>query len=335
MTDNPKDQLSPSWPTIYELASTIPQTDLVTNRGGKNMPPITKGLTPEDFPLHKGYFEATPEQIASLRVPKIEVTNEVRGFQREKVNSHVRKIAKAMIAGEEMPPMMISIFPDQQAYIDDGQHRALAAVMTRMPLEVVVKERTVAQARKLFAAQSRAKKLSRDDTLMTGDSPIELYIQDALTSDNHPWASLVGVRSSRYRMSPTTMASAVGAFVYNTMNTSINDFIRRPEEEFDESLAATLADLIHAFGTKTTNPVAFKGGVVRAIAYAAVHIFRRNENSQMQDYGRWMTHMPGFDFGKYPHLLNKEGHLSLELVAHWNKRLPESRRVTLNPLVTS
>jgi hypothetical protein len=330
MTENPKDQLSPSWPTIYELAATIPQTDLQTNRGGKNRPSITKGLVPEDFPIQKGYFEATPEQLASLRVPKIEVSDEVRGFQREKVNSHVRRIARAMVAGEEMPPIMVSIFPDQKAYIDDGQHRALASVMTRLPLEVVVKERTVAQARKLFAAQARAKKLRRDDTLLTGDSAIELYIQDALTSDNHPWSTLVGVQASRYRMSPTTMAAAVGAFVFNTMNTSINDFINRPESEFDEALANTLADLIRAFGTKTTNPVAFKGGVVRAISYAAVHIFRRNENSQMRDYGRWMTHMPSFDFGKFPHLLNKEGYLSLELVNHWNKRLLESRRVHVN-----
>lgn len=329
MTENPKDQLSPDWPTIYELAATIPQIDLQTSRGGKNRPPVTQGLVPEDFPLHKGYFEASPEQIASLRVPKIEVTNTVRGFQREKVNSHVRKIARAMLAGEEMPPLMISIFPDQKAYIDDGQHRALASVVTRLPLEVVVKERTVAQARKLFASQSRAKKLRRDDTLLTGDSAIELYIQDALTSSNHPWSTLVGQSASRYRMSPTTMAAAVGAFTFNSMSLSINEFTKRSEDEFDEALAGTLADLIRAFGTKSTHPVAYKGGVIRAIAFAAVHIFRRNENSQMRDYGRWMTHMPTFDFGKYPHLLNKESHLSIELVNHWNKRLPDDRRVKI------
>lgn len=329
MTENPKDQLSPDWPTIFELASTIPQIDLTTSRGGKNRPPVTQGLIPVEFPVRQGYWEASPEEIASLRVPKIEVTNEVRGFQREKVNSHVRKIARALLAGDEMPPLMISIFPDQRAYIDDGQHRALAAIVVRKPLEVVVKERTVAQARKLFASQARAKSLRRDDTLLTGDSAIELYIQDALTSDAHPWSTLVGVRATRYRMSPTTMAAAVGAFVFNSLSVSINEFTRRSEEEFDEGLAATLADLVHAFGTKSTHPVAFKGGVVRAISYAAVHVFRRNENAQMGDPGRWMTHMPNFDFGKYPHLLNKESQLSVELVHHWNKRLPEGRRVKI------
>jgi hypothetical protein len=325
---NPKDQLSQNWPTVFELATTIPQIDLTTSRGGKNRPPITQGLMPADFPLQEGYFQASPEQLASLKVPKIEVTDEVRGFQREKKNAHVRKIARAMLAGEEMPPLMVSIFEDGIAYVDDGQHRALASLLTRIPLDVVVKRRTVDQARKLFASQHKAARLRRDDTLLTGDSPLELYIQDALTSASHPWSSLVGMTATKYRMSPTTMAAAVGSFVYNSLSIGINDFIRRPENEFDDSLAAMLADLLHAFGTKVTNPVAFRGSVVRAITFAAIHIFRRNENAQVHDVGRWMHHMSQFDFGKYPHLLGKEAQLSIELVNHWNKRLPAQRRVT-------
>jgi len=323
-----KDQISPNWPTIFELASTIPQIDLNTLRGAKNRPPVTQNLIPTEFPVQEGYFEASPEQLASVIVPKVEVTNEVRGFQREKVNAHARKIAQAMLAGEEMPPVMLSIFPDDKVYVDDGQHRMLASMITRMPLEVVVKRRTVEQARKIFAAQSRAKALRRDDTLLTGDSPLELYIQDALTSDDHPWSALVGVRATRYRMSPTTMAASAGAYGFNSLAMSINDFIRRPEKEFDEQRAATMADLIHAFGSKTTNPVAFKGGVIRAITLAAVHIFLRTDTAPTaKDYARWMTVMPGFDFFKHPHLLSKEHQLSVVMVDHWNKRLPEARRV--------
>ena len=324
---NPKDQLSQKWPTIFELASTIPQIDLATSRGALNRPPITQGLMPVDFPLTEGLFEASPEQLASLKVPKIEVTDEVRGFQREKKNAHVRRIARAMLAGEEMPPLMVSIFEDGQAYVDDGQHRALASVLTRIPLEVVVKRRTVEQARKLFASQSKGAKLRRDDTLLTGDSALELYIQDALTSMNHPWSSLVGLNASKYRMSPTTMAAAVGSFVYNSLSIGISDFIKRPESEFDDNLAAMLADLLHAFGTKTTHPIAFRGSVVRAITFSAIYIFRRNDHAAVNDVGRWNTHMSTFDFGKFPHLLGKESQLALELVNHWNKRLPESRRV--------
>jgi hypothetical protein len=289
---NPKDQLSQNWPTIFELASTIPQIDLTTSRGAPNRPPITQGLIPAEFPLNEGYWSASPEQLASLKVPKIEVTDEVRGFQREKRNSHVRKIARAMLAGEEMPPLMISIFEDGNAYVDDGQHRALASVLTRIPLEVVVKKRTVEQARKLFASQQKAAKLRRDDMLLTGDSPLELYIQDALTSSNHPWSSLVGMQATKYRMSPTSMAACVGSFVYNSLSIGISDFIKRPEAEFDENTAAMLGDLLHAFGTKSTNPVAFRASVLRAITFAAIYIFRRNDNMRVQDVGRWNTHMP-------------------------------------------
>ena len=327
--NTPKDQISTTWPTIFELASTIPQIDLVTLRGGKNRPPVTQNLIPVEFPVKEGYFEASSEQLASVIVPKVEVTNEVRGFQREKVNSHARKIAQAMLAGEEMPPVMLSIFPDDKAYVDDGQHRLLASMITRKPLEVVVKRRTVEQARKIFAAQSRAKTLRRDDTLLTGDSPLELYIQDALTSDDHPWSALVGVRATRYRMSPTTMAASAGAFGFNSLAMSINDFLRRPEKEFDTQKAASMADLIHAFGSKTTNPVAFRGGVIRAITLTAVHVFQRNgREATPKDYARWMTHMPQFDFNKYPHLLSKESQLSMVMLDHWNKRLPASRKVT-------
>jgi hypothetical protein len=226
-----------------------------------------------------------------------------------------------------MPPLMISIFEDGQAYVDDGQHRALASVLTRIPLEVVVKRRTVEQARRLFASQSKGAKLRRDETLLTGDSPLELYIQDALTSTNHPWSSLVGMGSSRYRMSPTSMASSVGSYVYNSLSTSISDFIRKPESEFDENLAAMMADFLHAFGTKATHPVAFRGSSIRAITFAAIYIFRRHHAVAVNDVGRWMTHMPTFDFGKYPHLIGKEGQLAIEMVNHWNKRLPEGRRV--------
>jgi hypothetical protein len=321
-----KDQLSKNWPTIFELAATVPQINLVTSRGGKNRPPITQGLVPEPFPAETGYFEATPEQLASLKVPKIEVTDEVRGFQREKKNAHVRNIARAMLDGKEMPPLMISIFEDGQAYVDDGQHRALASIFTRIPLEVVVKRRTVEQARQLFASQSKGAKLRRDETLLTGDSPLELYIQDALTSTNHPWSSLVGMGASRYRMSPTSMASSVGSYVYNSLSTSISEFVRRPDD-FDETRAASMADFLHAFGTKATNPVAFRGTSIRAITFAAIYIFRRNENVAINDVGRWMTHMPMFDFYKYPHLMGKEGQLAIEMVNHWNKRLPMARRV--------
>jgi hypothetical protein len=163
MPDNSLSDLSANWPTIFELASQIPQV----TRGSTNKyaAPVTQGLIPQPFPVMPGYREIPPEQIASLRVPTIEVGVEIKGFQREKVNAHARKVARAMEAGEEMPPIIVSIFPDGNAYVDDGQHRALGALIARKKLEVVVKHRTVDQARKLFANQGKARTLRSDDTL--------------------------------------------------------------------------------------------------------------------------------------------------------------------------
>jgi hypothetical protein len=330
--DSATGQISPNWPTIFELASSIQQIDLNApsnmRKGGRNRAPVTKNLTPVPFPTKTGYFEVTPEQIASLRVPKIEVTDEVKGFQREKINQHARKIAKALLDGAEMPPILISVYPDGNAYVDDGQHRALGAIIARKNLEVVVKARTVDEARQLFANQGRARTLRSDDTLLTGNSAIELYLQDAVTSDNHPWSHLVSASASHSKMTPTSMVVCVGSFVFNTMTMSPNYFTSRDPNDFDTRVADKLARLITAFGNKTTNPMAFRAKSLRAISMAAIYIFRRNEHHQHSDEERWVRHMPSFDFGSYVHLMNREGELAIALVDHWNKRLPQNRRVT-------
>ena len=331
MTDS-KEQISPNWPTIFELASTIQAIDLNApasrRKGGPNRRSVTHGLTPEPFPVKEGYFIATPEQIASLIVPKTEVGIDIKGFQRGKVNAHARKIARALLEGKEMPPILLSIFPDGKVYVDEGQHRCLGSIIARMPLEVVVKRRTVEQARELFANQSRSKRLKSDDTLLTGSSAIELYLQDALTTDHHPWSSLVSAYPSPVRMTPTSMTLCVGAFAHNTMDMSVNAHTARPPEVFDPKHADQLARLFQAFGNKTTNPLAFRAKSLRAITFAAVHVFRRNDNAQPKDEERWIRHMPNFDFSRWAHILNREVELSLALVDHWNKRLPEGRRVT-------
>ena len=124
-----KDQISPHWPTIFELASTIQQIDLhapsARRKGGPNRRAVTHGLIPEPFPVQEGYFVVTPAQLASLKVPKIEVGADIKGFQRDKMNTHARKIARALLDGIEIPPITVSIFPDGEAYVGDGQHRAL------------------------------------------------------------------------------------------------------------------------------------------------------------------------------------------------------------------
>ena len=328
---NIKDQISTNWPTVFELASTIQQIDLnapaARRKSARNRPTVTHGLTPEPFPIKEGHFLATPEQIASLIVPRTEVSNNIKGFQREKVNSHARKIAKSMLDGKEMPLVELAILPDGTVVVVEGQHRCLGAIIARKPLEVIVKKRTVEQARQLFADQSRAKRLKSDNTLLTGNSAIELYLQDALTCDSHPWSPLVSAYPSPTKMTPTSMVLCAGCFTHNTMTLSINFHTSRTPEEFDANYANQLARLFYCFGTKTTNPLAFRAKSLRAVTFAAIHIFRRNDHAQSKDEDRWLRHMPPFDFSRYAHVLNREVEMSLALVDHWNKRLPQNRRV--------
>jgi hypothetical protein len=164
--------------------------------------------------------------------------------------------------------------------------------------------------------------------LLTGDTPLELYIQDALTDDTHPWSNLVSVTKNANKMTPTTMAIIVGSYTLNTMSQGIAFLTRRSNEEFDEKVANQLAYLIASFGSHATNPLAFRGRTLRAITYAAIFILRRWDFAPT-DFDRWQRHMPKFDFAKYPHLLNRETDLAVALVDHWNKHLKDDRRVQI------
>lgn len=333
MTSN--EEISGKWETLYEIAEKIPVRDLTgSSRGGRNRQNtvmITNGLKREPFPTEDGLHWATPNQILSLVLPAVDIDlndQAIKGFQRVRDVNHARKIARALLAGDEMPTVEVSVFPDGKAYINEGQHRCLAAVMARMPLEVKVKRRTVEQARKLFANQSKAKRLKADNTLLTGNSPIELYIQDALTDPDHPWADLVSVTPSA-GITPTTMALCAGAVGHNALQSAITHHTSRTPEQFDSKAADELAEFIKAFGNRKSNPMAFKARNLRSISYAAVYISVRNPNfKRPEDVERWKRHMASFPFENYPHLINDTMRTSTLLVDHWNKRLSPERKVT-------
>jgi hypothetical protein len=127
-------------------------------------------------------------------------------------------------------------------------------------------------------------------------------------------------------MTPTTAAQCIGSYVYNSFS-GISSLTRKGDAEFDEKLGHQLATFVKVFGNSQTNPLAFKGRSLRAIAFAAVWIFRRNPAVKDGDVERWKQRMPQFEFAKYPHLLGKEQEMALMMVEHWNKRLPEERKV--------
>jgi hypothetical protein len=336
-----KVEIEESWPTVYDVASSIRKIDLDNPNKNRvravNAVAVTGGLKPEAFPLEEGYFKATPEQLASLLVPVTVIGEVVHGFQRDARDSksHARKIAKEMIKGVEMPPITVTIMPDLNgndcAAVSDGQHRAVASIIARVPVEVNVKRRSLKEAGEFFSNQSKSKPIKREQTILTGSSELEEYIQDAVTSDDHPWSDLISRTiggGDKRRMTVNTAALLIGGYVYNSLAGTLHYYTTN-NEKFDKAKADELAGFIKAFGTKTTNPLAFRSSSLKGITNAAICVFQRNSAVQQGDKARWDSHMPKFLFEDYSHILNRHKLLAQALVDHWNKRLPEDRKVTI------
>jgi hypothetical protein len=338
------------WPTVYDLSSDIRNINLEAPAGKssiKRKKPghVTDGLTPEPFPMKEGYYVVTPEQVASLEVPVISIGEDrVQGFQRDARDSkvHARNVARALIEGREFPPINVSIVKDENgvdhALVTDGSHRSVGSIIARVPIEVVVKRRTFEQAKVMFTDQRKQRKIKSDQTILTGDSPLEHYIQDALTSDDHPWSDMISPHlagGDKRRMTPITAAQCIGAYTFDSMNSSLAFYTKASEQGFDLSKPDELVELIQAFGNKTTNPLAFRSRSLKAITYAAVYIFQRNPNTREGDRARWKEHMPKFAFEDYPHLLDKHHQLAQALIEHWNRRLPRNRKVSYDQLTYS
>jgi hypothetical protein len=336
-----KIEIEDSWPTVYDVASGIAKIDLkVTSDKHKSSPnnkAVTEGLSPEAFPLKEGYFKATPEQLASLIVPIVTVGEVIHGFQRDArtAKAHVRKIAREMLKGVEMPPILVTITKDKNgnefAAVSDGQNRSVASIISRVPVSVVVDRRTAEEAALLFANQRKAKVIPRGSTILTGNSPVEEYVQDALTSDDHPWSGLISATitgGDRRRIPVNTAATVIGGYAYNNLNGSL-PYFTTTTDKFDSARADDLATIIAAFGKKTTNPLAFKTSSLKAITNAATCVFQRNAASEPGDKKRWETHMGKFLFEDYTHILSRHLLLTQALIDHWNKRLPEDRKVTI------
>lgn len=331
-----------SWPTVLEIASDIKQIDLdspAPSHQADIKESVADGIKAKPFPMKEGYFKVTPAQIASLEVPIITIGDKVEGFQRDTRESktHARKMAKAMLGGKDFPPIMVSTYKDDKgkthAIISDGSHRAVASLIARVPIEVVSKKRSFEDAKQMFADQRKQRKISSDQTILTGNSPLEHYIQDALTSDDHAWSGMITTQRDKRKITPITAAMCIGAYVHDSMNAGLNYYATKSEEEFDAAKADELLALIMAFGNKTTNPLAFRSNSLKAITHTAVYVFQRNENPQSGDRARWMEHMPTFAFEDYPHLLAKHGQLMQALLEHWNRRLSANRKIDYKLLI--
>src|SRR6476620_7414100 len=147
--------------SIMEIASRIRQT---TTENGKavgsraaNAPVVTEGLMPEDMPFEEGLHLVTPEQLLSLRVNRLAIrAGEILGFQRELTVNHARNIARRLTEGDLVPPILYAI-DEHGTEVFDGQHRAVGAIISRVPIWAVGVYVTPEQRAQLFADQRRAK----------------------------------------------------------------------------------------------------------------------------------------------------------------------------------
>lgn len=309
-------------PSVYELASTLYPlgTERIGPKAMKDQQPVTYGMTAKPLgKLAPGIHEFSPEQLLSLSVPAVSLNGVVRGFQREFVASHCRKIARSMRDGEPMPDVYVT--PDGE--IIDGQHRTVAGVLAGVPVRAIVLDLDKDQRARLFANQRKAKPVDANTLIISGQSPYEKYIRKAVQTNGHPWHEIVSInRASKTKISPVSMLSLLVRYVGDAEANRLNpNVIAR----WDENRADEMAPLVACFGNRKTNPAAFTPVNLRAIGTAAMFVFRRNP-AQPSDRDRWMTHMPTFPFGEVV-FIRDHGRMADELLGHWNKRLSGGRRV--------
>lgn len=318
--------------TIYDICKTIPTLNSSgkfdvhkLNKGGE-VASVADAITPSRPLYAEGLHEFTPAQLCALRVPVVTVNGRVRGYQREFDRNHARRIAVALRRGRHIPEITVAVDGNGVMFVVDGQHRAVAAAIVAKPIMGLVKHLSAAEQAQLFADQRKAKVVDRNTLILAGDGPYERYIQAAVSRDDHPWSKITSANSSsKTRISPFAMLGLLTRFVGNSGGLTMNDAI---VSRWDEDLADELAPLIACFGDKKINPEPFQAMPLRSIGTTAMYVFRRNPAVQLSDRQRWIVHMPKFPWSRYGWV--REGYrMTGELIAHWNKRLHESRRVDL------
>lgn len=318
--------------SIYDIAKTIQKAD-ESGRVHKASPSIVEGITPKKPALTEGFKIFGPDELATLLVPKQELTDQqtIAGFQRDITRPHIRRIGESLERNEPMPVVEVAIYSNA-LWAVDGQHRALGGILARKDIPVVVRRMTADEMRKLFASQAKARKVNQSTLILSADNDYAEYVQDAVTASNaqeNAWFGMVAWKtSSQTRLTPSQVFEAVTRYVANIVSTHTSRVTE--VKEFERDKADELAVLFKAFGTKKTNPLAFRPASIRAITYAAVLIIRRT-GSMSEDIRRWQAHMSQFPWEEYVHL-RKSKDLAYALIQHWNKRLHAENRIKVGDI---
>lgn len=298
---------------------------IAKRRGDAPPPKVLDGLKPKRPLVAEGLHVFQPAELLTLGVNTIEVNGRVVGYQRDPDMHHARKIALALRDGKPVPVIHVALDGRGRMALVDGQHRAIAAVIARVPLVGVVARMDKQEQAELFFSQRRAKVVDPNVLVLAGAGPFERYIQEAVATSNHPWGEIVsGNRNSKTRIGPNTMYQLLIRYVANRAGTATGNR-QLVDDKWDRGLADELAPLVACFGNKQTNPLAFKPGHLKAISEAAMWVFRRHDRHE-EDYERWLRHMPLFPFERYVHVRTQQ-QMTAWLLEHWNKRLTGNRRI--------
>jgi hypothetical protein len=320
--------MSTTVPTVHDLTKTLYVEGvnvMLAKRDGVPIPMVTDGMKPRRPPVEEGLYTLTPEQLLSLTVHTVSINGRVVGYQRELDPTHARKIARKMRDGQPMPPITLALDGKGRCAIVDGQHRVVAAVIARLPLQAVIKRMTKEEQQQLFVGQRNAKSVDRNTLVLADHGPFGRYVQDAVCTTAHPWHPIVSAnRHSKTKIGPFALYQLLIRYVGNAEGQGASHRAGM-DQRWDQGLADELAPLIICFGNKQTNPLAFRPYTLQAIGAAAMWVFRRNE-PHAEDFDRWQKHMPAFPFADWPHL-RTQIQMTGVLLDHWNKRLSESRRV--------
>lgn len=316
--------------SIYEICSDI--------RSGRYVPTIGRpakvtlpesvaaGLKPTKPPTKTGLVQLTPEQAAGVFVEQVSANGLVEGYQRETFAVHAKKMAQALLDGDDLSEVTLAI-DGGRVYAVDGQHRLVASVIARRSVWATIRPMTLARRAERFSNQNKARRVNVNVIVLASSNPIASYVKEAVGGNpDNPWSSLIGERSTDTKIGPGLANEIITTFCFGAMGRGSN---RNPTaadfKKFNRKRADELHALIAVAGSKRSNPSAFRPPSIRAMAAAAVICVARAEDEKAA-FGRWLRHMPSFDWIGYAYL-TKEMDIRAALIRHWNKRLSPSSKV--------
>lgn len=317
-------------PTIKEICDELYQLDPRTGKTPfRNQTPVTKNMVIRAAPKKIGLVQITPEQALSIIVERISVNGKIDGYQRVQDQQQARRIAAALKRGEDIAEVSLAL-DKGNVYADDGAHRLMASVIAKKPIWGVIRERSPEQRAARFTNQSKARRPGADVLALSGTSVVHRYVQAAVVArkngTEHPWAQLVGQKNTSAVMGPHLATAALTNYALAVRGSNLQRMDdERVNRAFKPEMGAELARLFLTFGTKSTNPLAFRPAAVRGIADAAVTIIAK-QGRKKQDVERWTRHMSTFDWAGYAWVRSSR-ELASVLVRHWNKRLGDDKRI--------